>query len=392
MFLEKLKAFFTHEVKLFIVLVIANIVSTIFVWLPFILESSLLWFPYSNSDNITFDMLYRYWDGPLYVVVAKTLYLIRPEDNPFNHWPYYLSDTYYIIILIGYPLFIRLFSFIGYYNSMLFVVVLFSSFDAVLFYKLLKDFKYVENPFYMALLWIFLPPRWLIYHSVGASEPTFLFFSMASFYLYKREKYALSGASAAFAAITRFVGVLLFLSYIILLIRTKQLKKVPYYFLIPLALSLHFLMYQFIFGDFFIYFNAEPGYPSVIPFSYMLKPKNWLIHNYIQVTKGIQSYYRVRFHQCAEVRIVHYLIYGLSLYKLHKKGFTEISLYCVPLFFFYFFPGGDVIRYMITIFPLLIPYEKFLYSKYFKILIPLILIGLYSYAWICIPDNVASHL
>ncbi|MFX1518777.1 MAG: hypothetical protein ACFFCD_02485 [Promethearchaeota archaeon] len=391
-FIKRLKAFFlTHEVKLSILLIITNVVSIIFVWLPFILGRPLLWFSYSNSDSLTFDMLYRYWDGPIYVVIAKTMYLIRPEDNPYNHWPYYLSDKYYIGGFSGYPLFIRLFSFMGYYNSMLFVVVVFSSFDTVLFFKLIKDFNYVENPFYIALLWIFLPPRWLLYHSVGTSEPTFLFFLMASFYFYKRERYLLSGTSAAFATITRFVGIFLFLSFLILLIRTRQFKKLPYYFLIPIAMALHFLLYHFIFGDFFIYLNASPT-PPHLPFPFIRQSKNWLIYNYIQVKQGMQSYYRVRFHQGAELRIVHFIIYGTSLYLLHRKGFTEISLYCLPFYFLYCYVGMDTMRYLLTVFPMLIPYEKFLSSKKFKMMLPLILFGVYSYVWICIPDNVASHL
>lgn len=130
-----------------------NIVATLAVYLPFI-------------NN--FEVIYRYLDGPLYMYVAKTLY-VMPAVTPFN-----LPDFYYACHLALYPLLIRAFSFMGYDRSMLFVAIAASTLATMVFYQLLKEFKYSVNPFWASVVFIFFPSRWLLYHSVGASEPLFI--------------------------------------------------------------------------------------------------------------------------------------------------------------------------------------------------------------------------
>ncbi|MBU2560466.1 hypothetical protein KKA03_06175 [archaeon] len=79
-------------------------------------------------------------------MVAKNFYSIAEDPFP-------LPDYYFAAHLVGYPLMIRIFSFLGYFPSMLFVTLLFSTLSIRVFYKLLKAprasiFKEIEYPFY----------------------------------------------------------------------------------------------------------------------------------------------------------------------------------------------------------------------------------------------------
>jgi hypothetical protein len=69
--------------------IIANF-SSVFLYLPFFLTGDA-------------DIFCRRWGGPLYVFVAKTVYIIDPTYNPFPN----LSPRYFAAQLICYPRLIR---------------------------------------------------------------------------------------------------------------------------------------------------------------------------------------------------------------------------------------------------------------------------------------------
>ena len=60
--------------------------------------------------------LVRYWDGPNYLYVAKTLYNI-PANHPFT--PYKTTAAYFACHLPLYPMLIKTFSFLSYPVSLL---------------------------------------------------------------------------------------------------------------------------------------------------------------------------------------------------------------------------------------------------------------------------------
>ena len=110
-----------------------------------------LYFPFRNNISV----LTRYWDGPNYMYVAKTLYSI-PENNPLSF--YGIPPSYFSCHLPFYPLLIRFMSFFsGYEIGMLLVSIISSIYLSVIFYLFVKELKLVEQPFWAAILLLFLP-------------------------------------------------------------------------------------------------------------------------------------------------------------------------------------------------------------------------------------------
>lgn len=142
-----------------VLLAAAAILSCFAVYAPFWADSA--------------DTLARYWDVPNYLYVAKTLYDITP-DHPLKF--YGNPPAYFACHLPVYLLAIRLLSFLGYPAGMLAATVLFTVLATLAFYQLLIESKAVTHPWWSALVSLFLPARWLLYHSVGATEAPFLFF------------------------------------------------------------------------------------------------------------------------------------------------------------------------------------------------------------------------
>lgn len=314
-----------------------------------IISSIVMYLPYLGS----IDTVYRYLDGPLYVVVAKNFYSIA--ENPFL-----LPDYYFAAHLVGYPLMIRIFSFLGYFPSMLFVTLLFSTLSILVFYKVLKDFGYAKDPFFIALLFIFLPPKWLVYHSMGAPEPMFVFLVLSSFYLFKKERFLASAALAAVATITKIHGIALFPAYLLL---TYKRKESLYYLLIPAFLALHFYWYSLSFGDFFAYFKWNVG----------LKTLNYPFHSILTYGEG---------------HLMLYLVYGIAialLWKRDKALAVMATFLYLPLIFVI---HQDLSRYFIPVSPFaLIAFQNLFNDRIVRIIIIGSLIPIYFYAWSTIPTN-----
>lgn len=119
------------EVKNWFFASILGVVPTLLVWLPFYLRRPVFWsIPLPTTGMQT---LVSNYDGPLYVVIAKSLY--NPEViKQFFEFP--IPIEYYAAHFPLYPLLIRLFSFsqIGYLYSMLAVTV-FGSILAIYFFQ-----------------------------------------------------------------------------------------------------------------------------------------------------------------------------------------------------------------------------------------------------------------
>src|SRR5512140_3933476 len=129
--------------------------------------SLLVYLPFRNEMGT----VYRAWDGPNYLTVARTGY-----DIPDNYaiLGYVYVKSYFFVHLPGYPALIRLFSFVGYQRSMLLVSILCSACAAILFYRLCRDTWLLPQPFFLATVFLFFPPRWLYSRRTGAPEAPYL--------------------------------------------------------------------------------------------------------------------------------------------------------------------------------------------------------------------------
>ncbi len=347
-----------EEYKLAALALIA-LASTFFFYLPFLVQADYIVLPQFKMQANTFETIYRHWDGPTYAVVAKQFYDI--QQNPFAN----LTPQYYAAHLIGYPLAIRVFSFLGYLNGMLAATALFTVLSVLIFYKICKDFAYTKHPFFLAALFTFLPPRWLTYHSIGASEAMFVFFSLLSFYFYKKENHFLAGVAGAVAAVTRIFGVLLFPLYIglLLLERKKIVNAIPYA-LIPMALAFQFYWFQLSYGNFWAYFNVNAGW-----FDYHTPFK--AMYSYIFRTPANEFFL---------------WIYAITAFGVARVWNKDKALGAFALIFVLpvvFINHNDISRYLIPAAPfaLLIAFEDLLTSKEFKYALPVIIAITYLNAW-----------
>ena len=112
------------------------------------------------------------------------------------------------------------------------------------FCQLLIESKAVAYPLWSAAISLFLPARWLLYHSVGATEAPFLLIVFLSM---------LAGLSG----ITRITVLFLGLVYLLMLLREKKWSKVPLLALVATLVLLLFTFYNHQFGDFLAYFSEN---------------------------------------------------------------------------------------------------------------------------------------
>lgn len=194
--------------KVFLKICIISLVPTILIWLPFFFRIGSLWgIPIPKDGMATVAANY---DGPLYIVVAKTLY----DPNSLGQIPFSLHSNYYAAHFPLYPILIKLFAgLFGFPYSMLFITLITSILCLYFFYKLIKDYVDENTAMWITIAFSILPARWLIVRSVGSPESLFLASIIASVYYFKNKKYFLSGVWGAIAQFTKSPGILLFIAY-----------------------------------------------------------------------------------------------------------------------------------------------------------------------------------
>lgn len=379
-----------EKVSDLLLIFIATLIITFLVWLPHI-------FSFKNFYNLDFsegfNTIYRNFDGLEYVIIAKTFYF--PEV--LKTIPQSLPEEYYAAHFPGYSLIILLFApVLGFLKSMLFVSLVFTVLSAWVFYFLVKDFKLSEHPLLLSIIFLILPARWLIVHSVGSSEPMFIFLVLISIYFFMKfeaqKKWLfiyLSGIFAMFAQITRPPGALLAVAFGLYItwkiIRNKgnylvNLGKaiVTYHplLLILIALISVFYWFQISFGDFFAYFHSGDNIHLVFPpFQIFNVNQAWVGEIWLE-------------------DVIYVLMLGyLGVVYLFKKDLKLMAFFTlVYLVATSFVAHRDISRYALPIFPfLLIAFEKVLTSKEFRIVLVIVALAIYLYAQNFLIQNVGPY-
>ena len=332
------------------------------------------------------SILHRYWDGPAYVAVARSLY--DPNNEIFARF----GDTFGICTVPAvYPLAIRALSPVfGYFNAMLVATFVFSCLCFSVLYELLRTFRLVREPLWCSIAFIFFPPRWVIYHSVGASEPPFLLFILCTLYCYRKRRLFLAGAFGGLASVTRIYGVLLFPALLLAELHRwgelsgwsprafvssaavkNALRVVSALLPIPVLLGLQFLWFEVKLGDFWAYFRENGRTMSAIPFRGIFEA-------------GLQhpaEAYGTVFLYLA-------LTYGLLwLWRHgHKDLFFVSALLVLPNAFTTLPDQG---RFMVPVYPflLLIPFGDLWAQREAKWALLLCLPATYAYVWSSILVN-----
>lgn len=371
--------------KTFIIIVLLSILPTILLWLPFIFRIPNFWgIPLPNGGMGTIVANY---DGPLYIVVARTLY---DKAHILQEFSFPLKTEYYAAHFPLFPFLIRIFSYLfGYAYGMLTVTVLSSIAALLFFYKLAREWFEKENALWLTFVFAILPARWLIVRSVGSPEPLFLAAIIACLYYFNRKNYLLSGIFGGLAAATKSPGILLFPALlfsaifpvvknfahttIIQMVKDiKPLRLIPL-LLIPAFLVGVFYIYRLTYGDFFAYFKSGDNIHLFFPpFQIFNSTAPWVGTFWLE-----------------EIIFVYMLLAG-GVILLFKKRLDSLawftSLFLLSLIFV---SHRDIVRYALPIIPfVVIGYGDILTKKEFKYLIIFIFIPIFLFSLSFISQNV----
>ena len=313
--------------------------------------------------------VYRFWDGPNYLTIARTLYDIRP-DNPLL--AYVREPRYFFVHLPMYPLIVRALSFFGYEPALLLVSLLATAVAAVLFYRLCRDVWKLASPEFLTLVFLYLPPRWLLYRSTGSTEALYIALTLAAIFFFERSQVARASLTGALATLTRISGLMLAPAFgMVLLLRRERLARLVSLLLIPGALAGYFSFCLSRTGNFFEYFSQHGDKMSAfLPFGFL--PELF--------RKGL--YHQVEFH------ILLALVYAVGTSRL--RAFPTIFWYCLfELGLHLFISTEDWSRYFLAMAPfaLVVGFRDVIDTRVFRwIFTPYVVLAL-VYAWGVIPDN-----
>ena len=350
------------------------VISSIIIWLPFLGKSQLPgWGLNFQKGSFT---LWQNFDGPNYLIVAKTWYnkadILAKFSNP-------LPAEYYPAHFPLYPAVISVFNLVFSGPWAMMIATLFGSVLCFLmFYVYLREFKLSKNAWWLCLVFLIFPARWLAVRTVGSPEPWFIFFIISSLYFFKKENYLPAAIMGALAQLTKSPAIILFGAYglywLVETIKTKRvnLKYWPLILMVAVIPAL-FWFYGIRTGDFWAYFHSGDNIHLFWPPFSIFSRQDW-----------IGSFW-------LEDVIWTWLIFGLGILKLRKKKLTVEYLFS-GLFFLstLFVAHRDISRYILPIAPLvLIGWDKTIQKKEFKIIALILIIPVILFTWNFLLNNTA---
>jgi len=342
--------------------------STFFLWFPFLFRIPS-WFGL-KIENSNFQYIYKQYDGPLYIIPAKTFYNPK-EISKINRDSSLSQDsTYFTAHLPLYPLSIRLISPIfGYLKGMLVVNLFFSGALACLFYYVITRFKLTKNPLLLSSIFLFLP-RFLVVRSAGAPESLFIFLVLLSLFFFESKRFVLSGIAGALSVMTKTPGILLFVAYSLVWIENiRKTKKINPRFLwiglIPLGFILVCVLYGFQTGNFLSYFQSGDNIHLVFPFSVFNFQAKWVGTAWL------------------EDILFYFFVYGTTVLYLKDSKYRSFFYFTLVLFTATLFvQHRDISRYSLPLWPLAcIAFDQFLISPKIRPILFLLLPGIFFYVW-----------
>jgi hypothetical protein len=189
----------------------------------------------------------------------------------------------------------------------------------ILFYKLLKD-QMNQQQAWLAIIALFLFPTSFYFQAVY-TEGLFFFLVMASLYAFFRKNYFLSAIFSYFAALTRFVGVFLFVSYLFSFL--AQEKKLTFSFVAVLlgpilGLGTYMIYLWKVYGDPLLFFSSQPSFGAGRSTKIILLPQ--VFYRYFKIflqSETSLAYYRAILESGVFVLI--FTVCTVYLYKAWKR-------------------------------------------------------------------------
>lgn len=373
-----------EKIKKFIPLILITLIPTILVWLPFYLRFGTFWnIPLPPNGMAT---IVANFDGPLYITIAKTFYNVEA----LRGFQFPLPIEYYAAHFPLFPLLIRLFGMvIGFPYGMLIATILSSFLAIYFFYKLINTYLDGKDALFLTFLFSIFPARFLIVRSVGSAEPLFMAAIIASLYFFRKEKYLWAGIWGMVAQLTKSPGVLLFISYVLLIfipklkelptmgviswIKSLNLKRYLPLLLIPLGLLLIFGVYSVQYKDFFAYFHSGDNIHLFFP--------PFQIFNYSAPWVG--TFW-------LEEIIFIYFLGILGIINLIRQKETVFAWFCGVFFATLIFVSHrDLMRYALPIVPFIFfAFKDTLVKKDLRIPLIILSIPIYLFTLAYISQNV----
>lgn len=366
-----------------------TLILTFLIWLPHLLALPNFWgLNFGNG----FNTVYRNFDGLEYVIIAKSFYspslvATLPQSQPASYFASHFPG-YALLILMFAPI-------LGFLKSMLFVSLLSTILSVWAFYFLVKNLNLSSSPLFLSSMFLILPARWLVVHSVGSSEPLFILLIITTLYFFIKfeqtghlSDISLAAVCGLLAQITRPPAILLFISLFFYVhwhfyIQSKiiglqkawrsHLKYFPMV-LIPIGLLGMFYLFSQTYGDFWAFFHSGDNiHLTFPPFQVFNKAQFWVGDIWLE---DIVLSFMLSF--LGGVMLWKRKLYSLSFFVLTYLSAATLVAH------------RDISRYILPTTPfILIAFEKVLTSNQFKIILPIILLAIYLYAQNFIIANTA---
>jgi hypothetical protein len=290
----------------------------------------LVWLPFFSRP----ELLTRHFDGPNFMVVAKTFY-VPTEVNPSPG--YVATPLFWAWYLPVYPLTIRLLSgFGGYPVAMLLSTALYSVLSAAAFAVYLRRAAPEVLPIAGTLALLLLPSRALLYRSIGANEGAMTLFVLLAVLAFHRERDAESFAWASLSAVTRISGIVV-IGVLFLAVLSRRRPKTAFVgaSLAFVPLGLLSLWHGRVLGDPLAYFHVHrTAKMTLAPFAYVSE----LLDRGLWVE--------------ADLLALVYLFFALSAVRLWSRGLrVESGLIVAHLAFFSLVRETDQLRYLLSVAP-----------------------------------------
>ncbi len=354
----------------YVLIALFVLLTSAIVWLPFVPQLSAVGVHIKNTDT---GVLYRNYDGLLYVVAAKTFY--NPTAINALHLENGLPASYFAAHLPLYPAIIRALSFLGYPKAMIAVTILSTVLMGWMFYYILRQKNLTKRPLLLTMTMLMLP-RFLVVRSVGSPESLFMLLALTAIFFYEKKNYIGAGLAGGLAVMTKLPGILLFPGFALAeIVRTRESKKFTsasvWLLLIPIGLFAVCTIYAQQYYDPFAYWHTGYVVPMPYPFSAFDASAKW-----------------VGTHWLEEI-VLYFYLYAVTVINSYRHQLR--SLFYFSLVFFIgliFVQHRDISRYALPLWPITcIIFEKFFTSRRAVIAMIILLPAIYLYAWSFIQGN-----